>query len=82
MLTKLGNTYYINLKDGYGNLIDVFTHFFSLDYNRTVNNVGKLELHPELLLPGSLAKRRGRVYLHVPRHRNHLDNRFLRYLSR
>lgn len=44
MLTQRGNTCYINLKDGYGNLIYPFTTFFSLDYNRIINNVGKLDL--------------------------------------
>jgi hypothetical protein len=44
MLTQRGNTYNIYLKDGFGNLVDIFTHFFSFDYNRSINNVGKFEL--------------------------------------
>jgi hypothetical protein len=39
-----GNTYYLDLKDPYGNLVDTIPHFFALDYARSVNNVGRLEV--------------------------------------
>jgi hypothetical protein len=39
-----GNTYYVELKDPYANAVDTIEKFFSLDYARSVNNIGQLEL--------------------------------------
>lgn len=44
MIVQTGNNYYVNLKDAYGNLLAIIPDFFSLDYSRAVNNVGRLEI--------------------------------------
>jgi hypothetical protein len=44
MITQTGNSYYLDLKDPFGNLVDTIEVFFSLDYSRSVNNIGQLEL--------------------------------------
>lgn len=44
MITTRGNNYDIYLKDAFGNLLAIIHDFFSLDYSRSVNNVGRLEL--------------------------------------
>lgn len=39
-----GNTYYLTLKDPFGNAVSMIDNFFLLDYARSVNNVGQLEV--------------------------------------